>query len=74
MGRQLLETLLAMMEISMLLMAVPRAAIFDMAFSLVTPAVGLVMAVALVANLGPVGVLFAFKGAMPKLENVSPAK
>lgn len=32
------------------------------------------MAVALVANLGQVGILFAFKGAMPKLENVSPSK
>ena len=82
MGRQLLETLLAMMEIPMRLMAVPyaeaapraAAATFDMAFSLVAPAVGLVMAVALVANLGQVGVLFAFKGAVPKLEHVSPAK
>lgn len=81
-GRQLLETLLAMMEIPMRLMsepyaeAAPRAAeaTFFAALSVVAPIVGIVMAVALIANLGQVGVLFAFKAAMPKLENVSPAK
>ena len=56
--------------------AAPRAAeaTFHVAVSIVAPLVGLVMAVALVANLGQVGILFAFKGAMPKLENVSPSK
>ncbi len=81
-GRQLLEALLTMMEIPMRLMsepyveAAPRAAeaTFSAALSVVAPIVGIVMAVALIANLGQVGVLFAFKAAMPKLENVSPAK
>lgn len=54
--------------------AARREATFHVAVSIVAPLVGLVMAVALVANLGQVGILFAFKGAMPKLENVSPSK
>ena len=81
-GRQLLEALLTMMEIPMRLMsepyveAAPRSAeaTFSAALSVVAPIVGIVMAVALIANLGQVGVLFAFKAAMPKLENVSPVK
>ena len=82
MGGQLLESLLAMMELPMKLLSTPYAeaapraaeATFHIAVSIVAPLVGLVMAVALVANLGQVGILFAFKGAMPKLENVSPSK
>ena len=82
MGRQLLESLLAMMELPMKLLSTPYAeaapraaeATFHIAVSIVAPLVGLVMAVALVANLGQVGILFAFKGAMPKLENISPSK
>ena len=82
MGGHLLESLLAMMELPMKLLSTPYAeaapraaeATFHVAVSIVAPLVGLVMAVALVANLGQVGILFAFKGAMPKLENVSPSK
>lgn len=82
MGGHLLESLLAMMELPMKLLSTPYAeaapraaeATFHIAVSIVAPLVGLVMAVALVANLGQVGILFAFKGAMPKLENVSPSK
>ena len=81
MGGHLLESLLAMMELPMKLLSTPYAeaapraaeATFHVAVSIVAPLVGLVMAVALVANLGQVGILFAFKGAMPKLENVSPS-
>ena len=82
MGGHLLESLLAMRELPMKLLSTPYAeaapraaeATFHVAVSIVAPLVGLVMAVALVANLGQVGILFAFKGAMPKLENVSPSK
>ena len=82
MGGHLLESLLAMMELPMKLLSTPYAeaapraaeATFHVAVSIVAPLVGLVMAGALVANLGQVGILFAFKGAMPKLENVSPSK
>ena len=87
MGGHLLESLLAMVEgwvdcvvwragMAHLPHIAPRAAeaTFHIAVSIVAPLVGLVMAVALVANLGQVGILFAFKGAMPKLENVSPSK
>lgn len=72
MGGQLLESLLAMMELPMKLLSTPYAeaaphaaeATFHIAVSIVAPLVGLVMAVALVANLGQVGILFAFKGAI----------
>ena len=87
MGGQLLESLLAMVE-GWVDCVVWRAGMAHLphieqlremmgrerAVSIVAPLVGLVMAVALVANLGQVGILFAFKGAMPKLENVSPSK
>ena len=44
------------------------------ALGIVAPIVGLVMGAALVALLGQVGVLVAFKAATPKMENLSPSK
>ena len=41
---------------------------------LVAPVVGIVMGVALAGTLAQTGVLFAFKAAMPKLENLDPKK
>lgn len=41
---------------------------------IVAPIVALVMAAALIGVLGQVGVLIAIKGAMPKMENISPAQ
>ena len=67
MGGHLLESLLAMMELPMKLLSTPYAeaapraaeATFHIAVSIVAPLVGLVMAVALVANLGQVGILLS---------------
>lgn len=78
----LLESLLATMELPMKLSfisyaeAVPRAAkvTLRITVSIVAPLVGLAMAVALVANLGQVSILFVFKGAMSKLESVNPSR
>ena len=81
MGRQLLESLLAMMELPMKLLSTPYAeaapraaeATFHIAVSIVarsSPRHGRGPR----RHLGQVGILFAFKGAMPKLENISPSK
>ena len=82
MGKQILQTLLDMMTLPMLQIASPyeeiaprlAQAVFNMSLSLVGPILGIVMAVALLANLAQVGVLFSFKAAMPKLENLNPQK
>ncbi|MBO4311683.1 MAG: type III secretion system export apparatus subunit SctU [Desulfovibrionaceae bacterium] len=81
-ARDIFETLKAMLVLPMELFTLP----FDEAMAhavplvlrsavlLVLPAVVIVMTVALVSMLAQVGVLFAFKGAMPKLENLDPRK
>ncbi len=55
-----------------LALAVPT--VLRCAFLVVLPVVALVMTTALVALLAQTGVLFAFKAAVPKLENLSPKK
>lgn len=56
--------------------ALPQAlgAVGSAFLSLIAPIVGMVMGVALLANLAQVGVLFAFKAAIPKMDNLSPGK
>ena len=44
------------------------------ALAIVAPIVALVMGAALVGTLGQVGVLIAFKAAVPKMDNLSPSK
>lgn len=81
-GGHLLESLLAMTELPMKLLSTPYAeaaprvaeATFYITVSVVVPLTDLVMAATLVVNLGQVGILLAFKGAVPKLENVSLSK
>ncbi len=46
----------------------------DIMFSLIIPIISFVMALALISNLSQVGFLYAPKAAMPKLENLDPAK
>lgn len=82
MSDSIFEILLVMTEVPMTLVATPFdeawpqvvALIFDASLSLLAPLVLMVMGVALLANLGQVGILFAFKGALPKMENISPSK
>ena len=82
MSKTLLLTLSDMMQVPMSFMSLPfsealpkvAAAEFKGALLIVAPLVIMVMGVALLANMGQVGVLFAFKAAMPKLENLNPAK
>jgi len=76
------ETVMSMTTIPMTLITRPYEEALPMALGvmgsaalrLVAPVVGLVMGLALLSNLAQVGVLFAFKAALPKLENISPAK
>lgn len=49
-------------------------AMWSLALKIIGPIVALVMGLALVANLGQIGFLIALKGAMPKMENLSPSK
>ncbi len=78
----ILETMLAMTGSILEIAARPYAEALPQALgvigsaslSLIAPVVGLVMGVALLANLAQVGVLFAFKAAMPKMDNLSPGK
>ena len=78
----MLNTMLTMGEIPMLLMdrpfeeALPLASTSILLCSLrvALPLIGMVMAVALCANLMQVGVLFSVQAAMPKLENLSMGK
>ena len=44
------------------------------ALGIVVPVVALVTGAALIGTLGQVGVLFAFKAAIPKMDNISPSK
>ena len=82
MGSSILETLLSMTGSIMEVAAKPYSealpqslgAISSAFLSLIAPVVGMVMGVALLANLAQVGVLFAFKAAMPKMDNLSPSK
>lgn len=76
------EILSTMTEAPMILMSQPFAQALPQAahvmvvcfMKLVLPIIALVMATSIVSNMAQVGVLFAFKGAMPKLENMSPSK
>ncbi len=56
--------------------ALSRAAgyVIEGSLSILAPLVILAVAASLLANLGQVGVLFAFKGALPKMENLSPGR
>ncbi|MBO4793431.1 MAG: type III secretion system export apparatus subunit SctU [Deltaproteobacteria bacterium] len=82
MSKTLLLTLSDMMRVPMRFMSLPFsealpmivAAEFKGGLLIVGPLVIMVMGVALLANLGQVGVVFAFKAAMPKAENLNPAK
>ncbi|NCD25271.1 MAG: EscU/YscU/HrcU family type III secretion system export apparatus switch protein [Deltaproteobacteria bacterium] len=82
MSESIYETLATMTETPMILMsqpfaqALPQAADVMVAcfMKLVLPVLALVMATSIASNMAQVGVLFAFKSAMPKLENVSPSK
>ena len=76
------DALLTMGEIPMLLMDRPfdealelaASATLSCALRVALPLIGMVMAVALCANLMQVGVIFAVKAALPKLENLDMAK
>ncbi|MBR3880336.1 MAG: type III secretion system export apparatus subunit SctU [Mailhella sp.] len=48
--------------------------VIDAAIILVAPVVGIVMGLAFIGVISQTGVLFAFKAAMPKLENLDPKK
>ena len=79
MSSDMLNTLLAMGEAPMLLMdrpfeeALPLAVTSTLlcALRVALPLIGMVMVVALCANMMQVGVLFSVQAAMPKLENLS---
>lgn len=81
-GESIFQTLSAMVSLPMTFIALPfdeamaRAVplMIDASISLVLPLVGLVMGVAFLGIIGQVGVLFAPKAAMPKLENLDPKK
>lgn len=76
------ETLSVMTVAPMNVMARPFAEALPLAstvvvrcfFQLVFPVIALVIAVSILSNMAQVGVLFAFKAAMPKLDNISPSK
>jgi type III secretion protein U len=82
MSESIFETLSVMTLVPMDLIARPFSEALPLAaqvtvdcfLKLTLPVLGLVMAVSIVSNLAQVGVLFAFKGAVPKLENISPSK
>ncbi len=81
-GPDILERLLFLVEFPMLEMHKPFNEIastyssiaIDTLIILVVPVVCFVMALALISNLVQVGFLYAPKAAMPKLENLDPAK
>lgn len=81
-ARNIFDTLCAMVALPMEFITLPfpeamaKAAplMLHSALVLVAPVVGLVMGVAFVGTLAQTGVLFAFKAAMPKLENLDPKK
>ena len=82
MAPDMLASMMAMGKVPMLVMNKP----FPEALSIVTsnvmhcalstagPLIAIVMAVALVANIMQVGVLFSFQAATPKMDNLSPGK
>lgn len=82
MASDMLKTMLTMGEIPMLLMNRPFDEALELAATstllcslrVAAPLIGMVLAVALCANLMQVGVLFAPQAAMPKLENLDMAK
>ncbi|ABM30022.1 type III secretion system export apparatus subunit SctU [Nitratidesulfovibrio vulgaris] len=81
-GESIFASLMEVTELSMRHMAMPfdealpllGTAVVHAAVGIVLPVVGLAMMAAFLGTLAQTGVLFAFKGAMPKLENISPGK
>ena len=82
MAPDMLNTLMSMGEIPMLVMNRPfsealgivATTTLSCALRVAGPLVGMVMGVALCANLAQVGVMFSIQSALPKLDNVSPGK
>ena len=82
MAPDMLETMMSMGEIPMLIMNRPFPEALGIAVSstlscalrVAGPLIGMVMGVALCANLAQVGVMFSIQSALPKLDNVSPGK
>lgn len=82
MGPDMYETLVTMVSVPLSVVHLPYEeamakavpVVIDCCIDLIAPVVGMVMAVALAALLAQTGFLFAPKAAMPKLENLSPAK
>ncbi|MBQ3059908.1 MAG: type III secretion system export apparatus subunit SctU [Desulfovibrio sp.] len=82
MAPDMLANLLQMSEIPILVMHRPFAealplvstATLSIALKVTAPLIGMVMAVALCANLAQVGVLVSIQSALPKMENLSPGK
>ena len=82
MASSMLQTMLTMGEIPMRIMnlpfeeALPMAvtATFHCALLVAGPLIGMVMLIALCANLMQVGVMVSMQAAMPKLENIHPDK
>ena len=82
MAPDMLKTIMTMGEIPMLIMNRPFSEALGIAVSttlacslrVAGPLVGMVMGVALCANLAQVGVMFSIQSALPKLDNVSPGK
>lgn len=82
MAPDMLKAILSMGEIPMSVMNRPFpeasgivvSATLSCAIRVAGPLIGLILAVALCANLAQVGVLFAFQAAMPKLDNINPDK
>lgn len=81
-GEHVYEVLVEMLSVPFAVMHLPfdealaKAApvVIGCAVEIVAPVVGLVMGVALASLLAQTGFLFAPKAAMPKLENLNPAK
>ena len=79
MAPDMLKTMMSMSEIPMLVMNRPFpealgivvSATLSCALRVAGPLVGMVMGVALCANLAQVGVMFSIQSALPKLDNVS---
>lgn len=82
MAPDMLKTLMTMGEIPMLVMTRPFpealglvvSSTLSCALRVAGPLMGMVMGVALCANLAQVGVLFSVQSALPKLDNISPGK
>ena len=82
MAPDMLRTLLTLSEIPMRIMNLPfeealpmaATATFHCALLVAGPLIGMVMVIALCANLMQVGVMVSMQAAMPKLENIHPDK